>query len=311
MKKLTYLIAILLMIGSTTVIAQQPGTPAYKAAKKSGQLQQPVQVPAPIGPIPTITADASSKEAGGFYVERDGSFTYAAMNPNDDDSEYISDIGFPFCFYGTNYSSLYINNNGNVSFSEAYDSYSPTGFPSPDYVMIAPFWGDVDTEGGCGAVYYKIETNPTRIIVIWEEVGYFYEACDKLNTFQLIMTDGNDPTIGIGKNVAFAYKDMQWTTGDASDGVGGFGGFPATVGINKGDGTTYALVGRFDHPGTDYVGAGGISGVDWLDNQRFAFDGCAGIIPPPPSDVPVSNWAIIIGILLIGTFIFIRFRRLG
>ena len=31
---------------------------------------------------------------------------------------------------------------------------------------------------------------------------------------------------------------MQWTTGDASGGISGFGGTPALAGINTGDGIT-------------------------------------------------------------------------
>ena len=42
----------------------------------------------------------------------------------------------------------------------------------------------------------------------------------------------------------FLYADglIQWTTGDASDGVNGLGGTPAQVGFNAGDGVNYAAV---------------------------------------------------------------------
>jgi hypothetical protein len=130
--------------------------------------------------------------------------------------------------------------------------------------LIAPFWADVDTRpAASGIVWYKITAN--RLVVIWQEVGYYNQQTDKLNTFQLIMTDGNDPIIGVGNNVGFAYEDMQWTTGSASQGVGGFGGVPATVGVNKGDGVDFALVGRFDHPGVDYDGpVGNNDGISYL-----------------------------------------------
>lgn len=35
---------------------------------------------------------------------------------------------------------------------------------------------------------------------------------------------------------------IQWTTGDASGGSGGFGGTPAKAGFNAGDGINYATV---------------------------------------------------------------------
>ena len=308
MKKFTIL--TLLTFGfflfSTSLIAQEAGSAEYQMMKESGQIEQLAQVPTPTGPIPTITAENTGRAGAGFWIPLDGTYTLA-MAPNDDLSSALIPIPFTFCLYGDHYTDLYINNNGNVSFGAPYWQYTSTGFPISGFPMLAPFWADVETTT-CGNVWYKIETTPYRITVIWQETGYFYQHCDKLNTFQLIMTDGNDPLIGIGNNVAFAYEDMAWTTGDIT-GAGGFGGTPATVGINKGDGVDFALIGRFDHPGTDYDGAGGnADGVDWLDYQRFAFDGCAGIIPPPPG-VPISDWAIYFGIFLIATFMVLRYRR--
>ena len=44
--------------------------------------------------------------------------------------------------------------------------------------------------------------------------------------------------------VMFLYADgkIQWTTGDASGGMGGLGGTPAQVGFNAGDGVRSASV---------------------------------------------------------------------
>ena len=109
---------------------------------------------------------------------------------------------------------------------------------------------------------------------------------DKLNTFQLIITNGSDPVIDQG-NVAFCYQDMQWTTGSASQGVNGFYGIPATCGANKGDGLAYFLISRFDHPGVDFDGAlGNPDGISWLDYKSFAFDvSNSGNVPPIPEGI--------------------------
>jgi len=84
---------------------------------------------------------------------------------------------------------------------------------------------------------------------------------------------------------------MQWTTGDASGGQNGFGGTPATVGLNKGDGIYYGLIGRFDHEGIDYYGPGGApSGVSYLDNQLFRFTAIQGnFLPPVFGNLPVET----------------------
>lgn len=203
---------------------------------------------------------------------------------NDDASTGVKTLPFNFCLYGTNYTQLYINNNGNVSFGTPYATFTAAGFPDPSYIMVAPFWGDVDTRNpSSGLVYYKITS--TYMIVKWENVGYYDSYVDKKNTFQLIITDGTDPILPAGNNIAFCYGDMQWTTGDASSGSGGFGGTPATVGINKGDGVNYIQMGRFDMPGIAYDGGYGASdGVSWLDNQSLYFNACNSTnIAPIPS----------------------------
>jgi hypothetical protein len=77
---------------------------------------------------------------------------------------------------------------------------------------------------------------------------------------------------------------MNWTTGSASGGVGGFGGTAATVGINNGDGINFDQIGRFDHAGFDYNGnglAGELSGVNYLSGRDYFFDACNGIVPAP------------------------------
>ena len=222
------------------------------------------------------------------WIERDASFSIAPFtngNPpeyrNDDGSTGNIPIPFTYCFYGTNYTSCYINNNGSVSFSAPYITYSADPFPTSNYDMVAPYWADVDTRGiGSGLVYYKIM--PTYMIVQWDSVGYFNSQVDKVCTFQLIISDGTDNIIPNGNNVSFCYKDMQWTTGSASQGVNGFGGVPATVGANKGDNVNFVQFGRFDHPGVDYDGPfGNADGVSWLDDQNFTFNTCfVSNIPP-------------------------------
>lgn len=216
-------------------------------------------------------------------------FYWGATAPdfrNDDASTTSISIPFSFNLYGTLYDSLFINNNGNVSFSSSYSTFTATPFPDSLYRMIAPFWGDVDTrDSASGLVYYQI--TPTHMIVKWENVGYFPMMSDKLNTFQLILTDGTDALLPAGTNVGFCYGDMQWTTGSASGGFGGFGGFPATVGVNQGNGTDYFQVGTFDNAGTAFDGPyGAADQVDWLDNQGMYFDvATIGNIPP----VIISN----------------------
>ncbi len=147
--------------------------------------------------------------------------------------------------------------------------------------MVAPFWADVDTRNlVSGLVYYKI--TPTAMIVKWDSVGYYNSMASLRNTFQLIITNGQDPILSNGDNVAFCYGDMQWTTGDGSNGINGLGGIPATVGVNKGDGVNYFQIGRFNLAGSIFDGPyNNNDGVDFLDNQSVYFNTTNSVNIPP------------------------------
>lgn len=242
------------------------------------------------------------------WVPRDNTFHYVPFDgsggsggpgvaptyANDDWSTLGIKLPFNFCLYGKSVGvtgdSLYINNNGNISFGAPYSTFTADSFPNRSYVMIAPFWGDVETTNpGSGFVYYQLTS--THLIVQWDSVDCYQSFGSSAanvnlkNTFQLIITDGTDPILSPGTNVGFCYGDMQWTTGDASGGSGtGFGGFPATVGINNGDSVNYLQISLFNLPGNVYTNPTGIprSGVRWLDNQSFVFDACGtgGNLPP-------------------------------
>jgi hypothetical protein len=203
---------------------------------------------------------------------------------NDDDySSAAIPLNFTFDLYGTGQTSVYVNNNGNISFGNGYCTYTASGFPIADYPMVAPFWGDVDTRAGDmgdGVTWYK--SGPNYFAVTWDHVGYYNQHADLQCTFQLIISDGTYAPMGLGNNVCFCYGDMNWTTGDASGGSGGFGGSPAVVGVNKGNGIDYFLIGSFDHPGTDYDGPGGaVDGVDYLDGRTFCFNVSSETNQPP------------------------------
>ena len=143
-------------------------------------------------------------------VPLDSTFSLA-MLPNDDGSSGLINLPFTFDFYGNQYNSVYINNNGNISFVSPYITWTSNSFPDSSYNMIAPFWGDVDTRGGMdtlgnllgngGNVWYKV--TPTALIINWNQVGYFNMHNDLVSTFQLIISNGSDSLVSAGGNVSF------------------------------------------------------------------------------------------------------------
>lgn len=284
-KRLLFALACI-VLGQSLNAQVTVGTPDYEHQKANGTLDQNQIIPYVVPPKNSGNAvkpkpqQGTPKSGCQCYIQPDASYTVANFGfSTDDGSQGPIAIPFNFCLYGTTYNSFYININGNITFDAPYGTFSSVPFPSNQYVMIAPFWGDVDL-GGTGTIYYKI--TPTAVYINWEAVGYYNSQVDKVNTFQLIITDGTDPAVPNGDNIAFCYGDMQWTTGAASGGTGGFGGTPATVGVNKGDGIDFIQLGRFDQPGAAYDGpAGANDGVDWLDNQSFYFNVCSATNIPP------------------------------
>lgn len=157
-------------------------------------------------------------------------------------------------FFGKNYTSLFVNNNGNLTFETGLSTFTPetigTGFNSP---IIAAFWADVDTRGGAiteGAspggnslgsnqVFYDLDANNGVFTATWDDVGYYSNHNNKINSFQIQL-------IKVGDNgdfdIIFRYETINWTTGDASSGTNGLGGKPARVGYTAGNGVgTYEL----------------------------------------------------------------------
>ncbi|MBL0047540.1 MAG: gliding motility-associated C-terminal domain-containing protein [Bacteroidetes bacterium] len=202
------------------------------------------------------------------------SFVHAPQYRNDDKSTQAIPLPFNFCFYGQDYDSVFINNNGSISFDYPTATFIPDSFPTNYYKMIAPFWADVDTRNlQSGLVYYKI--TPTHLIVTWDHVGYYASHADKKNTFQLIITDGMDTLLRPGKNVSFRYDEMEWSTGDIG-GIGGFTDPAATIGANFGDSIKFIQFGRFAQPGSFYDGPyGSWDGISWLNGRVFEFSVCA------------------------------------
>ncbi|GAB2952077.1 hypothetical protein GCM10027048_16400 [Hymenobacter coalescens] len=211
---------------------------------------------------------------------------------NDDESFGPVDLNWNFSLFGSTYNQVYINNNGNITFDNALSAFTAAGFPIST-PMIAAFWADVDTRNpGSGTVWYKVF--PDRLVVTWNRVGYFNTKADKKNTFQLVIK-ANTAAGFTGDDVLISYDDMQWTTGDFSSGIDGFGGTPATVGANRGNNVDYIQTGRFNLRGNvapNQTFAGNPGGVDWLDGLCLGYQVRAvssANIPPAVAGLPPGN----------------------
>ncbi|XP_054660981.1 sushi, nidogen and EGF-like domain-containing protein 1 isoform X4 [Grus americana] len=165
-----------------------------------------------------------------------------------------------FSFYGQAHRSLYVNNNGVVSFGMGVPEFTPEPFPLPGHrPFVAPYWADVDTRLG-GNVFYRQSRKPELLarlardlaaavtypdptpqptwafVATWDRVSFFGAASNKVNTFQAVLA-----TDEVTSYVMLNYGDIQWTTGIANNGDAhtGLGGVPAQAGFNSGDDVHY------------------------------------------------------------------------
>jgi nidogen-like/HYR domain-containing protein/carboxypeptidase family protein len=205
----------------------------------------------------TLVATAWAAPAAPAAVAQDPGCATNALDRNDDGSTGAVAIGFPVNFFGTTYTHLFINNNGNVTFDSAMSTFTPFGLSGPIGTrIIAPFFADVDTRGA-GSDVVRYSWGATTLFgrpafcVNWLNVGYYSAHFDKLNSFQLILVDRSD--VGAGDfDIYFNYDQIQWETGDASGGVGGFGGTSAAVGFSAGTGAPNTF---FEFPASRVNGA--------------------------------------------------------
>lgn len=180
----------------------------------------------------------SGANLSGALVDDDSCLQHQ-LDRNDDGSTEAVALPFSLNFYGRTYSTAWINNNGNLTFDGPQSTFTPFGVTGSTVPIIAPFFADVDTRGsgsdvlryGYGDTVYQ---GHRALCVNWVNVGYYSFHTDKLNSIQLLLVDRSDVAAG-AFDIVFNYGSVQWETGDASGGSGGFGGTPARAGFSNGN----------------------------------------------------------------------------
>ncbi|XP_026225589.1 alpha-tectorin [Anabas testudineus] len=174
----------------------------------------------------------------------------------DDGSSPEIALLIPFIFFNVPYRSIYVNNNGVISFNVQVSQFTPEAFPLSDSrSFIAPLWADVHN-GIRGDVYYRESTEPEILerstqdvrkyfknmptftatwvfIATWHQVTFYGGSqTTPVNTFQTVLISD-----GVAYFSMFNYGEIAWSTGTASGGdpLTGLGGTTAQSGFNGGD----------------------------------------------------------------------------
>lgn len=203
-----------------------------------------------------LAAPARSRAEGPDAIQYLAGCSDSQLARNDDGSTGRVGLGFTLDFLGTTYDGVYVNNNGNVTFDSPLSTYTPFPLSTTSRVIVAPFFGDVDTRAAASNVVTFGQTvtldGHKAFCVDWagvSGVGYYNEHTDKLNSFQLLLIDRSD--VGAGDfDIEMNYDKVQWETGDASGGSGGLGGSSARMGWSNGDPAS-----SYEHPGSGVNGA--------------------------------------------------------
>jgi len=159
-----------------------------------------------------LTAAVSS--AGSAQVR--AGFNGTGFPGNDDGSTGPVAVGFTLNFFGSLYNNVYVNNNGNITFTGGMSTYTPFPIVTTGVPMIAPFFADVDTRVGPWTAYGAGAVGGHNAWgVTWNGVCFYSMDCNNTNTFQLVLVDRSD--VGAGDfDIEFNYAHIGWEAGQAS-----------------------------------------------------------------------------------------------
>ncbi|GAA2239340.1 hypothetical protein GCM10010401_09720 [Rarobacter faecitabidus] len=266
--------------GFTAGYLGNAGLPAAPTATNSFEVTSADDVIA-LSPITLQPRASALGTRAGIQPVYGGGGVHTLPATDDGSSEEVQ-LPFPVTFFGQNYTSLYVNNNGNVTFGDSQSQYTPDDLQGrAGNPIIAPFFADVDTRGEeSGSVTYGASADGKKFYVTWDGVGFYSRHDELLNTFQLVLTSAADQT---GRSpgdfdITFNYDRVEWETGDASDGENGFGGTSAAAGYSAGlegvPGTFVQLPGSFTNGALVDGGSHALTGSSQNSTQagRYQFE---------------------------------------
>lgn len=131
--------------------------------------------------------------SGGRYVMDLFAFNGFLINLNDDTSQEVN-LGFTFPFQGNNYTSVFVNSNGNLTFGSGDPDFSESVAELlSDQPRIAPLWDDLSPNSG-GFVYALL--NAGSATIIFDSVPEF--PATGANTFSITLYDDGRVEVNYG-----------------------------------------------------------------------------------------------------------------
>jgi len=256
--------------------------------------------------VALLLVGATAAQAGAILP----GFNGTTMFRNDDQSTGLVNIGFTLDYFGTSYTQLYVNTNGNVTFTQSLSTYTPFNIITTGLPMIAPFFADIDTRSAGDAVTYGSGTVGAHNAfgVNWVNVDYYSSSTSHTNQndIQLVIIDRSDIAAG-DFDFWFNYDGIEWETGQASgSNASGCGGSSARAGWSNGSTHAYelpgsAVNGAFIDSGSCYGVAGAnalaLHSLNSNTTGRYEFSVRNGQVLP---SVPEPASLVLLGTGLVG-----------
>jgi Ca2+-binding RTX toxin-like protein len=167
--------------------------------------------------------------------------------------------------FGTSYTSVFVNSNGNLTFGGANTTFNPTALTSVGRPIVAGFWTDIDINKG-GEIYWDLDPASGRMIITWVNVAPF--SGTGTNSFQIVL--GTTPTGDL--SVDYIYNTVGFTNGNGGTAVVGVSNGTNTQILAEGSGNAAVLSG-YPTNNFDTDDPNGIFGVDFLGGRSVQGDG--------------------------------------
>ncbi|MDT8856939.1 Hint domain-containing protein [Paracoccaceae bacterium Fryx2] len=184
-------------------------------------------------------------------------------------------------YFGTDYTSIFINTNGLITFNAPVTAYTPTNLATLTYPAIAPFWTDVDIRNaganGTNNIYWDLDPASQRVTITWHGVRA-YNGSNGTNTFQVVLEHTQDGNFEID----FIYQQVQWTNGYTGVAQAGMTNGGTQDYVIPGSGNSAALT-QFPNASLDPNDPNGVWSTRFLNGNPVCFVAGTRIATPQGS----------------------------
>ncbi|XP_017210066.1 sushi, nidogen and EGF-like domain-containing protein 1 isoform X1 [Danio rerio] len=192
-----------------TTAPPTPTPPQTKAPTTPLTTTTSPKTPTITPPRTTVTTSPTSPLPAPQIFYPFGSAAGDSINPAaDDGGSSVIPLLSPFLYFGRTYQQIYVNNNGDLTFSQNLEQYVPYVFPgNGSQDIIAGLWTDLDNRER-GVVSYNQYTNGSVLtratqdinnyfpyltftaswvfVATWDKVAY-YPVTDTKTSFQMVL----------------------------------------------------------------------------------------------------------------------------